>query len=233
MKLNYKASFIYKMLLILSRQNHAVIAYICYNKLIIKSERMINLKKGEITISFSNHTFHLNLNEGESIDIRLKNDDGNIYMGQADDKENTTINHKKNGYSSVGLSEQKQKELLNESPKIEETTSSIHKILENEEKKNDDEVVQEDELSQNDEKITTEVKEQTIENDSGQIEIDESSLSDSDKTTIIQNESDNDTTSASEKVNDEERNERDNTSKEKTSSIVHRYMPLEDDEDEE
>ena len=124
MKLNYKASFIYKMLLILSRQNHAVIAYICYNKLIIKSERMINLKKGEITISFSNHTFHLNLNEGESIDIRLKNDDGNIYMGQ-------------------------------------------------------------------------------------------------------------DTTSASEKVNDEERNERDNTSKEKTSSIVHRYMPLEDDEDEE
>ncbi|MDU4503097.1 MAG: hypothetical protein E7J02_08840 [Staphylococcus warneri] len=191
------------------------------------------MKKGEITISFSNHTFHLNLNEGESIDIRLKNDDGNIYMGQADDKENTTINHKKNGYSSVGLSEQKQKELLNESPKIEETTSSIHKILENEEKKNDDEVVQEDELSQNDEKITTEVKEQTIENDSGQIEIDESSLSDSDKTTIIQNESDNDTTSASEKVNDEERNERDNTSKEKTSSIVHRYMPLEDDEDEE
>lgn len=191
------------------------------------------MKKGEITISFSNHTFHLNLNEGESIDIRLKNDDGNIYMGQADDKENTTINHKKNGYSSVGLSEQTQKELLNESPKIEETTSSIHKILENEEKKNDDEVVQDDESNQKDEEITTEVKEQTTENDSGQTEIDESSVSDSDKTTIIQNESDSDTTSASEKVNDEENNERDDTSKEKTSSIVHRYMPLEDDEDEE
>lgn len=33
---------------------------------------MMNLKKGEINISFSNHTFNLHLNEGESIDIRLK-----------------------------------------------------------------------------------------------------------------------------------------------------------------
>jgi hypothetical protein len=98
---------------------------------------MMNLKKGEINISFSNHTFNLHLNEGESIDIRLKNDKGNIYMGQADGNSDDTVNHKINGYSSVGLSESTQTEKTqNHLVQPEEITSSIHKILESEEKNN-------------------------------------------------------------------------------------------------
>jgi hypothetical protein len=91
---------------------------------------MIYLKKGEINISFSNHTFNLNLNEGESIDKRLKNENGNIYLGQIENNQKDTIQNKMNGYSSVGISETVQKENTNSQLQSQDkVTSSISNIL--------------------------------------------------------------------------------------------------------
>jgi hypothetical protein len=87
-------------------------------------------KKGEINISFSNHTFNLNLNEGESIDLRLKNENGNIYLGQIENNQKDTIQNKMNGYSSVGISETVQKENTNSQLQSQDkVTSSISNIL--------------------------------------------------------------------------------------------------------
>ena len=187
---------------------------------------MRNLKKGEINISFSNHTFNLHLNEGESIDIRLKNDKGNIYMGQADGNSDNTVNHKINGYSSVGLSESTQTEKdQNHLVQPEEITSSIHKILESEEKKNNNiKENKESEIrettSQNDEKDVVEEEEhQNIDHSEEQSTSNQKDESPEDEISDISQES-------------QEEEDKDENLEESTSNILNRYMPLDDEEDE-
>jgi enoyl reductase-like protein len=182
---------------------------------------MMDLKKGEINISFSNHTFNLHLNEGESIDIRLKNDKGNIYMGQADGNSDNTVNHKINGYSSVGLSESTQKEdTQNHLVQPEEITSSIHKILESEENKNQNNNKKENQESetkettyQDDDKDVVEEEEQSISNNNDDNSKDEVEISDNVK-------------------GSQEEEDKDENLEESTSNILNRYMPLDDDEEE-
>lgn len=187
---------------------------------------MMNLKKGEINISFSNHTFNLHLNEGESIDIRLKNDKGNIYMGQADGNSDDTVNHKINGYSSVGLSESTQTEKTqNHLVQPEEITSSIHKILESEEKNNNNiKEYKESEIkettSQDDEKDVVEEEEhQNIDHSEEQ------------STSNQKDESPEDEISDNSQESQEEDDTEENP-EESTSNILNRYMPLDDEEDE-
>ncbi|HDG8789438.1 TPA: hypothetical protein PBT65_001739 [Staphylococcus aureus] len=88
------------------------------------------MKKGEVNISFSNHTFNLNLNDGESIDLRLKNENGNIYLGKIENDQKDKIQNKMNGYSNAGLSETVQKDdKENKLEPPEKVGSSINNIL--------------------------------------------------------------------------------------------------------
>lgn len=178
------------------------------------------MKQGEINISFINGTFNMNLKEGESIDLRLKNDDGYIYVGKVDEDLGMTNKEKQTGYSSVGL-EDKNKKIDLSDDELQSShsneTSAIYDILNEKSPTTDIE-------SDNN---NTKPKSQNVS--------DESTLESSvDKKTIVTNDSEkdsepkdnNDLSSTTQFPQTESKQTKDE------DNITRRYMPIEDDEDE-
>ncbi|HGO1604264.1 TPA: hypothetical protein ACK0EB_002603 [Staphylococcus aureus] len=63
------------------------------------------MNKNNINISFTNGSFNISLSENEIIDLRFKNDCGNIYITKIDDQNNSSNHIKRTGYSKPGLNE--------------------------------------------------------------------------------------------------------------------------------
>ncbi|MCI2910940.1 hypothetical protein [Staphylococcus hominis] len=200
------------------------------------------MKSNEVQITFSNQTFKLTLNEGKSIDLRLKNDNGNIYMGKANANEDNINNRKFNGYSSVGLepnSEKKNEKVEDvEEYQNESSTSSIHELLNKNVEREESSDVKEEPTSKQetnekkaDDKSNTNHDKNIVpdENTSSQeVENDDNELDD-------KLEEDNNTNreeyTNTNKENSTEREEKSESSQEKKSSLVNRYFPLEEDEE--
>lgn len=200
------------------------------------------MKSNEVQITFSNQTFKLTLNEGKSIDLRLKNDNGNIYMGKANATDDNTNNRKFNGYSSVGLEpnsrENNEKVEDVEEYQNESSTSSIHELLnKNVERKESSDVKEEPTSKQE----TNEKKADDNSNTNYDTNIvpDENALSqeveNEDNELDDKLEEDNNT-NGEEYINTNEENstnqeEKSESSQEKKSSLVNRYFPLDEDEE--
>lgn len=201
------------------------------------------MKSNEVQITFSNQTFKLTLNEGKSIDLRLKNDNGNIYMGKANATEGSTNNRKFNGYSSVGL-EPNSKEKIEKVEDVEEyqnesSTSSIHELLnKNVERKESSDVKEEPTSKQSNEK---KADDNSSTNHDTNIVPDENTLSqeienddnDLDDKFEEDNNTDREEYTNTNKENSTNQEEKSGSSQEKKSSLVNRYFPLDEDEDEE
>lgn len=199
------------------------------------------MKSNEVQITFSNQTFKLTLNEGKSIDLRLKNDNGNIYMGKANATEDNTNNRKFNGYSSVGLEpnsrENNEKVEDVEEYQNESSTSSIHELLnKNVERKESSDVKEEPTSKQTNEK---KADDNSINNHDTNIVSDENTLSqevenddnDLDDKLEVDNNIDSEQYTNTNKENNTNQEEKTESSQEKKSSLVNRYFPLDEDEE--
>ncbi|EHT3670498.1 hypothetical protein KXP69_002269 [Staphylococcus pseudintermedius] len=176
------------------------------------------MNKGVVQITFSNHTFNVELKEGESIDLRLKNENGYIYMGKANDE--TNRNQKSTGYSTAGLihPEQKQEEPDSIQESESESDSSIFNVLNSKQHKKQETKETPEDSNVPDVKIheqEDEVKLQKSNNlDESNSEYRVSAISQNEETNINSTEDDSDS-----KEDDEQ------------DSILRRYVPEDDDEE--
>lgn len=174
------------------------------------------MNKGVVQITFSNHTFNVELKEGESIDLRLKNENGYIYMGKANDE--TNRNQKSTGYSTAGLIQPKQKQEEPETIQEPESDSSIFNVLNSKEHKKQE-------------------TEQPAE-DSNALDVNNHEQEDEDKLQKSHNLDENNSEyRVSPKSQNEETNtnstddDRDSKEDDEQDNILRRYVPEEDDEE--
>ncbi|MDQ7134572.1 hypothetical protein [Staphylococcus aureus] len=170
------------------------------------------MNKGVVQITFANHTFNVELKEGESIDLRLKNENGYIYMGKANDEKDR--NHKATGYSTAGLIEEK-KQGETENIKEFDSNSAIYNVLNSKERKEQQTESSVESSNEPDENIHEKEDEIKIQKSNEPDDISEEHR--------VSTSSDNEEPS----IESAEKSEEDD----KQESILRRYVPIEEDEE--
>ncbi len=165
---------------------------------------MIFVNKNNINISFTNGSFNISLSENEIIDLRFKNDGGNIYITKIDDQNNTSNHIKRTGYSKPGFNEalyvQSNHTRDNNSISIEDSDGEVSEIN----------------------NILNKLQKQ-VEQPKGNL--DENNVANEKILEVETNENSNVDLSEKEQSNDL------NDSNEKEDNIARRYMPIEEDDD--